>query len=31
MKVQEAKAACRKAREIHNPADRATWPEPKGC
>ena len=30
-KVQEAKAACRKARGIHNPADRVVWPEPKGC
>ena len=31
MKVQEAKAACRKARGTHNPADRVIWPEPKGC
>ena len=31
MKVQEAKAACRKARGIHNLADRVIWPEPKGC
>jgi len=31
MKVQEANAACRKARGIHNLADRVNWPEPKGC
>jgi hypothetical protein len=28
--VREAKAASRKARGIHNPADRASWPGPKG-
>ena len=31
MKIQEANAACRKARGIYNPADRVIWPEPKGC
>jgi hypothetical protein len=31
MKIQEANAASRKAREIDNPADKADWPEPKGC
>ena len=29
-KAQEAKATRRKARGIHNPVDRATWPTPKG-